>query len=305
VTGVTLLLLYNWGTTGGLLRFGYTELYGPAHGLGFGQGSWGPPHTLSRGLAATGRTLGALNARLFEWPFSSLWPAVLGLLLPTRRYPAGRRVGLALIPLSLLAVYVFYWFHDLCFGPRYVYEALGPILILSAIGLIIGSRWLATRLFPHRGGRDATRIGLLVVALCFATGAATHWPRLFQAPPGVSALPPESPVRQGSYFQYFGRDYWGVGPYLDELVAARVHAPAIVFVRFREPQADHVLPLRYLTFGSAFARQSPYLERAPVIYAHDLGPRNAELMARYPQRKAYLYRGSLQSGTLEELPRPN
>jgi 4-amino-4-deoxy-L-arabinose transferase-like glycosyltransferase len=302
--GIVLLLLYNWGTTGSPLRFGYTELYGPSHGLGFGKGSWGPPHTLGRGLAATWQTLAALNARLFEWPLTSLWPAVLGLLIPTQRYPAGRRVGLALIPVTLLGVYVFYWFSDLCFGPRFVYEALAPILILSAIGLIAGSRWIATQFLPHRGGRDATLVGLLVAVLFSAGGAVTRWPRLFEAPPGIAALPPESPVRQGSYFRHFGHEYWGVGPYLGELVEARIHEPAIVFVHFREPQADHVLPLRNLGFGSAFARQSPYFGRARIIYAHDLGARNAELMARFPQRKAYVYRGSLQSGTLEELPRP-
>jgi hypothetical protein len=305
VAGVLLLLLYNWGTTGSPLRFGYTELYGPAHGLGFGKGSWGPPHTLDRGLRASWQTIAALNARLFEWPGTSLWPLALALLLPSHRYSAWRRWGVALIPISLLGVYVFYWFHDLCFGPRYVYEALGPILILSAVGLIAGSRWIASRFLPHRGGRDATLIGFLVVALGFAGGVLTRWPRLFATPPGIAALPPESPVRQGSYFKHFGREYWGVGPQLGELVNARIHGPAIVFVHFLEPQADHVLPLRYLTFGSAFARQSPYLERARVIYAHDLGARNRELMARFPLRKAYLYRGSLQSGTLEELPRPS
>jgi hypothetical protein len=303
LAGVALLLLYNWGTTGNPLRFGYTELYGPSHGLGFGKGTWGPPHTLERGLRGAWRSLVALNGRLFEWPVSSLWPAALGVLLPSQRYPALRRVGLALIPLSLLGVHVFYWYHDLCFGPRYAYEALAPILILSAVGLIVGSRWAATRLLPHRGGRDATRIGLLVAVMCFAVGGAARWPRLFQAPAGVAALPPESPVRQGSYFRYFGREFWGVGPYLGELVARQVREPALVFVRFREPQGD-LLPIRHLSFGSAFVRQSPYLDRARVIYAHDRGARNAELMARYPRRKAYLYRGSLQSGTLEELARP-
>lgn len=302
--GVGLLLLYNWGTTGSPLRFGYTALYGPSHGLGFGRGSWGPPHTLARGLAAAAQTIGGLNGRLFEWPFSSLWPAVLGLLLPTHRYPAWRRWGLAGVAFSLLAVYVFYWYHDACFGPRFLYEALGPILILSAIGLIAGSRWVATRLLPHRGGRDATWIGVLVVAICLAAGAVTRWPRLFAEPPGIAGLPPESPVRQGSYFQHFGRAYWGVSPYLGELAEARIHEPAIVFVHFVEPQADHVLPLRHLSFGSAFARQSPYLDRARILYAHDRGARNAELMARFPQRAAYLYRGGLHSGTLEELPRP-
>ncbi len=318
VAGVALLLLYNWGTTGSPLRFGYIDLYGPSHGLGFGKGSWGPPHTLERGLRGAWRSLAALNGRLFEWPVSSLWPAALGVLLPARclparclpapclhgqRFPARRRVGLALIPLSLLGVHVFYWYQDLCFGPRYVYEALAPILILSAVGLVAESRWIAARWRSQRAERAAMRIVVLVLALCFAIGGAVRWPRLFEAPAGVASLPAESPVRQGSYFRYFGRDFWGVGPYLGELVSAKVREPAIVFVRFREPQGD-LLPIRHLSFGSAFAHQSPYLDRARVIYAHDRGAENAALMARYPHRKPFLYRGSLQSGALEVLARP-
>ncbi len=298
---VVLLLLYNWATTGSPTRFGYEVLYGKSHGLGFGRGTWGPPHTLARGLHNATDTLAALSGRLFEWPVTSLWPIVLGLLLPATGLALRRRWWLAAFPASLLAVHVFYWYHDLCFGPRFIYEALAPLLLLAACGLIAGvarvrDGWPAIR--RHASLAWLAPLGLVaVLSIC---GGVTRWPRMFTAPSGVAALPPESPLRQGSYFRYFGREFWGVSPYLGELVRARVRQPAIVFTRFREPDAE-VLPIRYLTFGSAFAHERPLLARARVIFARDLGARNAELMRQFPDRKVYLYRGSIRAGVLDEL----
>ena len=324
LAGLLLYALYNWGTTGAPWRPGYIELYGPEHGLGFGQGSWGPPHTLARGLTAAHRTLSALNAQLFLWPLSSLWPVALALLpVMARRAPAprgveppqeqpsgggrlpGRRFLLAAVPGALLAAYVFYWYHDFCFGPRYVYDALGPLLVLAAAGLLRAGEGMArlaqrTRLVAEGDG-PRRRAGSFAAALLLGVltaGAAAHgWPALVRAPGEAATAAPGTAARIRGYFLAYGPQYWGVSPYLGRLVARAGLEQALVFTRFTEPQRDF-LPVRHIWFGSAFAHQEPDLARAAVVYAHDRGAENGRLMALFPERRAYIYHGTIEAGRL-------
>jgi len=362
--GVVLLGLYNWGTTGDPLVTGYVRLYGPSHGIGFGRGSWGPPHTLERGLRHAAANLQSLNGRLFEWPVTSLVPLLLA-LLPARWLQAGKRGAapsrargvasvaphsrargasiagphsgprgasiaephssaqgaaiarsqggprassllpgaayfLAAIPVSLLAAYVFYWYHDLCFGPRYLYEALAPLLVLSAVGLLRLSGAVAAWMrVPERGP--------LVLALLLAvlSGAAfgVGWPALFRPPAWAEGAPPGSGPRFGSYFQYYSRQYWGVSPYLGEEVARRVPDRALVLVRLLEPEPETAMA-RFLAFGSAFARMEPDLRTARVIYAREMGPLSGKLAAILPDRSIYRYTGTIVEGKIELLRGP-
>ena len=320
--GVALWLGYNSATTGEATTPGYIRLYGPQHGIGFGKGAWGEPHTPYRGVVAAIVNGIALNQMLFAWPLSSLWPALVATMAMVLRWrarllatisPAGGAIvqatgappGLLLaVPVSLQGVHIFYWFHDLCFGPRFLYEALGPILVLSAWGF----RWVALRLgawlLPHARGPGRTIPGLLVGIALFLYAALSGWPALFRPPTTLDALPAGDPARIQSYFQVFGPSYWGVNAYLGRLVRERDLRQALVFTRFVEPPP--LTPaMRHLWFGSAFAHQDPDPDRAPVIYAQDLGAHDAELMALYPHRRAYLYVGSITRGTLVELARPH
>ncbi len=321
--GVILFGLYNLATTGSATLPGYVKLYGPSHGLGFGKGSWGPPHTLARGLRGTASTLAALNGRLFEWPVSSLWPAVLALLplgLIGRRGAGeagdlrassggtaatsslGFRWLLASVPLCLLAAYVFYWYRDLCFGPRFVYEALAPLLILSACGLRTTGRALTRIVAPRARGPVRAAPGIVLGAALFAFALAVRIPALFGVPPEARGAAPATGPRMASYFQRFSPQFWGVSPQLGRLVRDQGLHHALVFTRFQEPEAG-ALPVRYLWFGSAFAHEEPDLGRADVVYARDLGPENARVAALFPDRRTYLYSGSIEGGTLAELPR--
>jgi hypothetical protein len=309
--GFLLLGLYNWGTTGNPLVPGYVQLYGPSHGIGFGKGSWGPPHTLGRGLRHAGQTLRALNSDLFRWPLSSLWPLALT-LLPARLFRTGAAslrgtrgaTGLLIaVPAVLVGAYVFYWYHDLCFGPRYVYEALGPILVLSAAGLLRLGDLLARLGRAPQGGPSRHRPLVAVLLACFAAAFVFGWPALFRPPRELAGAPPGSGPRMASYFRYYSRQFWGVGAHPGELVDRQVKERALVFVRMLEPEVD--LPqFRYLSFGSAFARMRPDLGRARVIYARDLGPRNRELADAFPDRDVYLYTGTVESGRLQLLRGP-
>jgi hypothetical protein len=312
--GAVLLGLYNWGTTGDPFVPGYIKLYGPSHGLGFGRGSWGGPHTLARGLNAAWDNLRSLNLRLFEWPLTSLWSLLVALLPLGRAQRPGRttvapdgptlrhRWLLAAIPVSLLVAYVFYWYHDLCFGPRYLYEALGPLLVLSAFGLRRTGEFLSARLLPAADGwKRALPGGILVLGL-FAYAGVHRWPALFRTPRASIGAAPDSPERMASYFQHYGREFWGVSPFLGELTAQRGLSNAIVFVHFTEPSYDSLLQMRYLWFGSAFAHEEPDLGKARIIFARDRGAENARLTALFPGRRAYLYTGSIEGGILQEVP---
>ncbi len=368
--GLVLFGLYNWGTTGSPFVPGYVKLYGPSHGLGFGKGTWGPPHTLTRGLEGSGQQIEALNSALFGWPLSSLWPLVLALLpISIVRFPGGRRGSsardsagagkpgrqgiapardstgagsggrgdprpgdqrpggpkgrrdlrsgapespserlasfrlrwlLAAVPVCLLAAYVFYWYRDLCFGPRFVYEALGPILILTAYGLVVTGRWLAGVVVPQARGNLRVVPGAVVGGALFVFAFAAHWPGLFRIPDDARAAPPASQLRMASYFQAFGPNFWGVGPALGRLVKSQGLTHALVFTRMAEPEFQDP-PYRYLFFGSAFAHEEPDVWRADVVYARDLGRENASLAALFPDRRIYLYTGSIEGGSLHEV----
>ena len=298
--GAALLGLYNLLTTGDALVPGYIRLYGASHGLGFGKGSWGPPHTLARGLSHAGQNVVALNGRLFEWPLSSLWPLLVALV------PGGRsrdrdgengRAGaswlLLAVAAALLIAHIFYWFHDLCFGPRYLYEALGPLLVLSAVGLWRIAGWL-----PRLGRRRTVGVAGLLAVLSLAAGLS-GWPRLFRTPPEAAGAAAGSGPRMASYFQHYGREYWGVSPYLGERVDREVTEPqALVICRFAEFQPEG-LQFRHLWFGSAFAHQAPDAARPGVLYAQDRGEEaNRRLAEAYPDRAIYLYHGTIERGDL-------
>ncbi len=301
--GVILLGLYNWGTTGDPFLPGYAGLRGESHGPGFGSGSWGPPHTLARGLAAAGQSVVALNGRLFEWPVSSLWPLIPALIPAATCRAMPLRLLLLSGPLCLLLLNIFCWHHDLSFGPRYLYESLAPVLILSALGLLTTGGWLARLTCP--AGRGWMRILPTVVLVLLLSGyaGAVRIPALFRMSPEAAASEPGTDPRMASYFQRFGREYWGVSPYLGELVEQQVRKPALVFTRFLEPEFP--LPrMEHLWFGSAFARMEPDFRGAGVVYAKDLGDVNRRMADMFPRRSVYLYTGSMESGRLQLLRGP-
>ncbi|MFH1142996.1 MAG: glycosyltransferase family 39 protein [Candidatus Eisenbacteria bacterium] len=309
--GMLLYALYNWGTTGDPLLPGYVKLYGPAHGIGFGKGSWGRPHTLSIGLKHAWEVLGSLNGHLFQWPVTSVWPILLALLPPLavlrqiRWGPRSARVHwrrawlFAAFPLAVLTAHLFYWYYDFCFGPRYLYDALGPLLIVSGWGVVRAARWIG-RVWDVRGA--AAVLGVVVLAL-FLYAGLVRWPRLIQPPAEAASAPPGSAARVVSYFRNYTPEYWGVSPYLGRLVEREGLRHALVFVRFTGQRSD-VLPVRHMWFGSAFAHQQPDLGNARVIYAQDRGPENVKLARLFPDRTHYLYTGNIEEGRILKLAPP-
>jgi hypothetical protein len=247
---VGLLLAFNSATNGSALVFGYHVLWGRGHDPGFGRSGWGEPHTPLLGLLNTFDNLVLLNQYLFEWPFPSLlFVAVLFALRASNRWDA----LLLASGVSLAVFHLFYWYQDLCFGPRFVYEASVSWLALSARGMLAAFDWIA-------GEADATVRGrrhrFLVSVLVAGWGIGL----------GVSV-----PARVREYADA----YWGVDrTVLDALERQRIRE-GLVFVNS--------------AYGAVLPANSPWLDQ-PLIFAIDMNNRNQRLMTLFPQATAWLER---------------
>ncbi len=289
--GAAGLLLYNVLTTGHPLRSAY-EVYWSFDRLGFGPGLDSDGfHGLDEGLSNTGVMLQQLADYLFGWPAKlSLLPAALAVGLAVAALIRRARSGATVSPsgrpptsplawdllhlavvLSLIALHVAYWANKSLYGPRYYFEALGALVLLSARGLIQGTDVLSrlmTRLAPAwQHPRRAAAIGVLVVL-----GALT-----LQAYTGFAA----QELRR--YTGWYGID--GAG--LRQVRAAGLNN-ALVFVQHRS----------WIDYAPFFAENGPTLD-GPVVYAIDRGDdQNHALLRLYPGRRAYRYAG----GQLVALP---
>jgi hypothetical protein len=198
------MLLFNRLTTGSPFRFGYEVRWG-ASGIGFGHSQWGPPHTPARGLAQTWSNFDALNKYLLAWPFPCLLP-LLGLVPIWYRR---RRFDLLLLgwSLSLLVIHFFYFYQDLCFGPRFLYCATPALVILLARGISGVGEGLRGAWGMSRGAaaRTAWRLAL------FTTGAG-----LLLNLPGLC--------------WWYSTSFWGVDPRFVRRLEEELPEPAIVFV---------------------------------------------------------------------------
>jgi len=261
--GIAAYCLYNYLTTGNPLLSGYEAdgLLKDCHGgwgPGFGQRGFAAlgPYTLLRALIQTGNNLNALNLHLFQSPFPGLL-LILLLFLTFTRNPADWALLGAFV--ALPALYFCYWYQDLCFGPRFLYEAVAPALLLSARGLIEFPRFIrrAVGAAAETRTQNVLAIGM---AISLATTAAVGLPRLLRT---------------------YGNRYWGVDNRIDAIVKGRGINNAIIF--FGSPPSDTFQNY----YGAGFLRNK--LDFAgPVIYARNGGLANYLLMLRFPNR-AYYY----------------
>lgn len=240
----SLLLIYNWLTNGHPLLFGYVVKWGPGHEVGFGKSAWGPMHTPLKGLLNTGNDHNLLNRFLFEWPIPSILPMAALFAGGTR----DRRDWLLLAAfLSLTWAHFFYWFHNVCFGPRFLYEASPALLLLTVRGFSsLGTLLRRTFQLSISDGTIATFTGrTLPLMLLFMLG---------------SGLPP--------LFRLY-HTYGGVSQQVQRNVRRLGLKNALVF-------CEHL--------GNGFSANSLELN-GNVVYAKDYGMLiNAALTVRYPDR---------------------
>jgi hypothetical protein len=270
--GLLLFLGYNWLTTGSPLLSGYQayarlQLQQPNWGIGFGvRGfeAWGS-HTPWRGLVQTLTNLNAVNRSLFESPF----PGLL-LVLPAFLFGPRRTADYFLLAvfLCLPAAYFFYWYQDLCFGPRFLYETLAPVLVLSSRGVL--------KLLPTADRSPPESTDSMKRA---ATGRC---PGVLLVG-GLLSLLTMLAVNLPPLLRFYSRDFWGVGSQIAAEVRAHRVSNAVVFIQSDYYYHGNVWDSYY---GAGFLGNTLDFQ-GPVVYARDQGDENYVLMRNLPGRRYY------------------
>lgn len=259
------LLFFNWQLLGDPLQSPY-EKWWDFDRIGFGAtvGMHGG-HDVANGLANTWANLSELSRHLFGWPaYLTLAPCAVPFLVGSRKLWDW---VLAACVAGLVVGYVAYWADGIMYGPRYYYEAIGALALLTARGFAILANGLphtsipgGAAMAPRPSWTAGPAVGALVAALIGVNV--------------VGYLPPMI----GAHYAYNGVSRTA----LDTLERAQV-GRALVFVSQTWPD--------WQPYGSVFPANGPLLD-GDVVYARDLGSsQNARLMASYPDRRAFRLEG--------------
>jgi hypothetical protein len=162
-----ILFWVNASTTGHPFRFGYDLLWGSGHGLGFHASPWGPVHTPMRGIELVSLYVTRLSTYLFETPFPSLLPAIVGLWLARSLNALDRYLFAA--GALLLAGYWAYWHDGFYLGPRFVFALLPGLVLWSARAWPLVRDRLGAASPAWRGARIAVGFGAAYACLTLAT----------------------------------------------------------------------------------------------------------------------------------------
>jgi hypothetical protein len=157
-----------------------------------------------------------------------------------------------------------YWIGSWLFGPRYYYEGLFSITLMSAAGIA----WLAGwPVFPGGACENSTgwqRVRPLLVAGVLALLISTNL--VFYTPRRLAGL-------EGLYTISRAR----LKPFLT--AEAREQTPALIIVH----------PESWMSYGALLELQSPYLD-SPYIFVMSRGPLSDQaLIADYPDRTVIHY----------------
>ncbi len=250
-----LLLLWQYGVTGSPTTNPYT-LWWPFDRIGFGSGVGLEPggHTLMLGLRNAGIMLSEVAKDLFGWGIFS-W-----LFLPFGLW-AIRRSREAWLPFSVFAslvfVYIFYWAWVGHYGPRYYYEGLYGLTLISALGIL----WLAgSRTDLHWRSWRTLGTGLLTLALvAYNLGFSL-------------------PTQLNSLYGLYGVHRAQLEPFLTP--QARGMTPALVIVHVQK---------NWTEYAGLLELEDPWLT-SPFIFARSSGPvEDAALVRANPARRAIYY----------------
>ena len=241
-------LAYNYATTRHPLLLGYIALHGKGHYPGFHQDPWGNEfHTVVQGFKYVLGNLNALNYYLFEWPMPSLFFLCLFLAYGKKKFWEWLLVGWIA---ALLVGHFFYFFNKLDFGPRFVYESLPALILLTSRGVALSTQFITAR-WKTLSDVQARNV------LCLMLMGLFLFAFLFNMPATVKS------------YQNYGKDVT-IQKYLDENDVSQ----ALVFVK--EGRAYWV----HYPFNAPFAK--------PHIYAKHRGSENKKLAERFPGYRYFI-----------------
>jgi hypothetical protein len=277
------LLLYNHLTNGNLLTFGYEVSHGKAHGIGFNKtGYTDIPHTVFLGFTQVFNYIGSLNKYLFGWPLSSFL-ALVPLFFLTKINPDNRKKDLLLASgfFSLLVSLFFFWGTYILIGARMIFEALPILILLSARGLTEAPKLFLGRFKKiNRKTLNKALVSTLIVFTAYAF--FIHFPKWI--------WPPETEW----YYHGYANKYAAVTSNINRTLESVDLNKSLVIMKFIYHPIEY---FPYGWWGSGFLYNDPQLENN-IIYARDRGKENRDLIQCFPERKFYLYLGTLEKGML-------
>jgi hypothetical protein len=256
----SLQFLWQFAATGDPFRNLYT-LWWEYDKVGFGEGFGRYGHNLHLARINAGFSLRAGWRDLFGWATFSWFFIPFGIYAIRRNGPA--LLVSSIFP-SLVGVYLAYWVGSWLFGPRYYYEGLYSLTLLTAAGVAWLAGWSIKpgEVGVQRGGRSTVRPLVVTALLAFLVAGNL----LFY-----------TPLRLDSMRDLYGISTQRLEPF--DIPEVAEMAPALFVVN-----ADHwteyanLLPLQTATLDS------------PYIFVLSRGPSlDRQLEELFPDRGIYYY----------------
>jgi hypothetical protein len=267
LAAVGLYLGYNAAVTGEPFVLPRLLLDGrDRYGFGTGVGFYNE-HTVAAGFVNTEEQLVSLGFYLAGWPYGF---SLALLLVPFLVGRAGRRTDWdwahGLLVLLYVLAYVGYYYHGIAFGPRYYFEMLPSLVILTARGFAGLTDWAAGWLtaLGRSGGWWRARLATTVLALAlFACNVGYFLPRQATIYADFSGVP-------------------GGGPVLDDTIGHDLAG--------RVSKLDHALVVtdEWWIYTMYYASLNRVTFDCPTVFALAADPETREQLARtYPDRAWY------------------
>ncbi len=215
--------------------------------VGFGEefGRYG--HTLAKALGTAERALRSLARDLFGWGNFSWIFLPLGLIASRRNRQAWLVASLFL---SLVLIHGTYWIANFLYGPRYFYESLHSLTLLTAAGIV----WLAGKLpvnppkFSLKKASPFIIYGVLTILMAYNL--------VFYLPDRLKGM-----------FGLYSIQRSMLDPFLTE--EAQALSPAMFIVH----------PEKWTEYGGLLELQDAFLDQ-PIIFAYGQGKTNNALLEK-------------------------
>jgi hypothetical protein len=270
---IGLNFIWQYALTGSYTTNPYT-LWWPYDKVGFGPG-YGVTdqgHTIIQGWRNTKHSLRAGLGDLFGWGRFSWIFLPFGLIAARKARSTPVFVGLFL---SLVGLYMAYWVGSWLYGPRYYFEALSGLTILTAVGIF----WIAG--CQHNQKEDKNlwrriqrRFIVVVTLILVFTNIYFYVPVRMQGLKGLYTI-------ERSDLSLF------------ESAESESLTPALIIVHAKQ----------WMSYGSLLELESPDLE-SPFIFAWSIGPITDLNLKNYysSDRDVYHYYPDLEPNELFTTP---
>jgi hypothetical protein len=259
---VGLFFLWQYSLTGDALLNPYTLWwsydkvgFGPGHGRGTNG------HTLHLAWVNLRHSIQAGSYDLFGWGAYS-WVFLPFGLWATRRNPKGLLLGSIVV--SMVLVYTTYWIGATLFGPRYYYEGLFSLTLISAAGIAWLAGWPCTQGVPFAHYTGWRKLRPLLVLLILGVLVGIN-------------LTQYTPLRLGSMVGLYNIERDDQLPF--QTSDAQAFTPALVIVHTQ----------RWMEYGALLDLEDPEFT-TPFIFAWSISPSADALLANeFPNRTVYHY----------------